>query len=155
MSQFKYFLKAKIGQSSSIILAQHTSQKKWLKIKVNGNLVLYSRFKDNGPEIRVSSGQCRWKLSERFQFYQPYCIKLNKKIESTYPISEAIDECLDVDFGEWVSKSESDLYKNDSRLGKLEITNALLKFTEPPLEEGWTPSGVRPGDAPSFLKFKE
>ena len=45
-----------------------------------------------------------------------------------------------------MSKSESERYKNDSRLGKFDITKAVLKFPG-------VPSGVRPGDTPSYLKI--
>ena len=70
-----------------------------------------------------------------------------------------MEECLEVDFGECPSKSESDRYRNDSLLGKFEITNALLRFIEEPegngpLPSGVRPSGVRPGDAPSYLEEK-
>ena len=71
-----------------------------------------------------------------------------------------MEECLEVDLGEWPSKSESDRYRNDSLLGKFEITNALLRLIEEPegkgpLPSGVRPSGVRPGDAPSYLEEKK
>lgn len=75
----------------------------------------------------------------------------HRLVLKSYPRSEAIDECLDVDFGECVSKSESDRYRKDSRLGKDEITSVLLRFTDPE-EDGAKPSGVRPGETPSYLK---
>ena len=77
----------------------------------------------------------------------------------SYPTSDAMEECLEVDLGECPSKSESDRYRNDSLLGKFEITNALLRLIEEPegngpLPSGVRPSGVRPGDAPSYLEEK-
>ena len=70
-----------------------------------------------------------------------------------------MEECLEVDLGECPSKSESDRYRNDSLLGNFEITNALLRLIEEPegngplpSPSGVRPSGVRPGDAPSYLE---
>ena len=89
-----------------------------------------------------------------------YSIKI-RRFQNTnifsYPTSDAMEECLEVDLGECPSKSESDRYRNDSLLGKFEITNALLRLIEEPegkgpLPSGVRPSGVRPGDAPSHLE---
>ena len=89
-----------------------------------------------------------------------YSIKI-RRFQNTnifsYPTSDAMEECLEVDLGECPSKSESDRYRNDSLLGKFEITNALLRLIEEPegkgpLPSGVRPSGVRPGDAPSYLE---
>jgi hypothetical protein len=80
----------------------------------------------------------------------------SKQYVFSYPTSDAMEECLEVDLGECPSKSESDRYRNDSLLGKFEITKALLRLTDPaadgPLPSGVRPSGVRPGDAPSYLE---
>ena len=85
------------------------------------------------------------------------CFSKSPNFNFSYPTSDAMEECLDVDLGECPSKSESDRYRNDSLLGKFEITNALLRLIEEPegkgpLPSGVRPSGVRPGDAPSYLE---
>ena len=76
-----------------------------------------------------------------------------KKIKiSSYPRSDAIEECLENDLGDWALKSESDLYRNDSLLEwcKLERSNP-----DPDGPLGPRPSkGLRPGEDPSNLKWK-
>ena len=79
---------------------------------------------------------------------------ISKQVKNqSYPMSDAIEECLENDLGDWALKSESDLYKNDSlrEWCRLERSNP---DPEGPL--GPNPSkGLRPGEDPSNLKEEE